>query len=158
RRGGRQGGRLRISRTQARGGAGRRHRTRGAARGQGQRAGQDRRRRAVGREHRPRSVPPAGGVDAPTEGVVTGARGPMTPAGVLLAALAAAGALPATAEAQKFPTGPITYIVPLAAGSTTDVAARTIAQRVSQAMGARIVVENKPGASTMLGSAAVAKA
>jgi tripartite-type tricarboxylate transporter receptor subunit TctC len=60
--------------------------------------------------------------------------------------------------AQKFPSRPITYVVPLAAGSTTDVAARLIAQRVSQATGASIVVENKPGASTMLGSAAVAKA
>jgi tripartite-type tricarboxylate transporter receptor subunit TctC len=60
--------------------------------------------------------------------------------------------------AQKFPSRPITYVVPLAAGSTTDVAARRIAQRVSQTTGINIVVENKPGASTMLGSAAVAKA
>jgi tripartite-type tricarboxylate transporter receptor subunit TctC len=59
--------------------------------------------------------------------------------------------------AQKFPARPITYVVPLAAGSTTDVAARLIAQRVSQATGISIIVENKPGASTMLGSAAVAK-
>jgi tripartite-type tricarboxylate transporter receptor subunit TctC len=61
------------------------------------------------------------------------------------------------AAAQKFPSRPITYVVPLAAGSTTDVAARLIAQRVSQSTGASIVVENKPGASTMIGSAAVAK-
>ena len=59
---------------------------------------------------------------------------------------------------QKFPSRPITYVVPLAAGSTTDVAARLIAQRVSQSLGVNIVIENKPGASTMLGSAAVAKA
>jgi tripartite-type tricarboxylate transporter receptor subunit TctC len=62
------------------------------------------------------------------------------------------------AQAQKFPSRPITYVVPLAAGSTTDVAARLIAQRVSQSMGVNIVVENRPGASTMIGSAAVAKA
>src|SRR5215510_7922352 len=62
------------------------------------------------------------------------------------------------AQAQSFPSRPITYVVPLAAGSTTDVAARLIAQRVSQSLGVNIVVENKPGASTMLGSAAVAKA
>jgi tripartite-type tricarboxylate transporter receptor subunit TctC len=66
--------------------------------------------------------------------------------------------LPSGAQAQKYPTRPITYVVPLAAGSTTDVAARLIAQRVSQSMGANIVVENRPGASTMLGSSAVAKA
>jgi tripartite-type tricarboxylate transporter receptor subunit TctC len=48
--------------------------------------------------------------------------------------------------------------VPLAAGSTTDVAARLIAQRVAPLLGAQIVIENKPGASTMLGSAQVAKA
>jgi tripartite-type tricarboxylate transporter receptor subunit TctC len=77
-----------------------------------------------------------------------------------LAGLAAAIALwPASdARAQKFPSRPITYVVPLAAGSTTDVAARLIAQRVSQSLGANIIIENKPGASTMLGSAAVAKA
>jgi tripartite-type tricarboxylate transporter receptor subunit TctC len=62
------------------------------------------------------------------------------------------------APAQKFPGRPITYVVPLAAGSTTDVAARLIAQRVSASLGVNIVIENKPGASTMLGSAAVAKA
>src|SRR5688572_1384611 len=62
------------------------------------------------------------------------------------------------ARAQKFPSRAITYVVPLAAGSTTDVAARLIAQRVSQSLGVNIVVENKPGASTMIGSSAVAKA
>ena len=62
------------------------------------------------------------------------------------------------AQPHKFPSRPITYVVPLAAGSTTDVAARLIAQRVSQSLGVNIVIENKPGASTMLGSAAVAKA
>jgi tripartite-type tricarboxylate transporter receptor subunit TctC len=62
------------------------------------------------------------------------------------------------AQAQKYPSRAITYVVPLAAGSTTDVAARLIAQRVSQSLGVNIVVENKPGASTMIGSSAVAKA
>ncbi|MGZ3412209.1 MAG: Bug family tripartite tricarboxylate transporter substrate binding protein, partial [Xanthobacteraceae bacterium] len=62
------------------------------------------------------------------------------------------------AAAQKFPSRNIQFIVPLAAGSTTDVAARLIAQRVAASLGRSIVVENKPGASTMLGSAAVAKA
>ena len=72
--------------------------------------------------------------------------------------VAIACAAPAQAQAQKFPSRPITYVVPLAAGSTTDVAARLIAQRVSQSLGVNIIIENKPGASTMLGSAAVARA
>jgi tripartite-type tricarboxylate transporter receptor subunit TctC len=72
--------------------------------------------------------------------------------------LAAAASLAQPAAAQKFPARNIQFVVPLAAGSTTDVAARLIAQRVAVSLGAQIVVENKPGASTMLGSAAVAKA
>jgi tripartite-type tricarboxylate transporter receptor subunit TctC len=78
---------------------------------------------------------------------------------LLAFAAALAAVLPASeATAQKFPSRSITYVVPLAAGSTTDVAARLIAQRVSQSLGVNIIIENKPGASTMLGSAAVAKA
>jgi tripartite-type tricarboxylate transporter receptor subunit TctC len=65
---------------------------------------------------------------------------------------------PVAAQAQGFPSRPIELVVPLAPGSTTDVAARLLAQRVSQTLGAQIVVENKPGAGSMLGSAAVAKA
>jgi tripartite-type tricarboxylate transporter receptor subunit TctC len=62
-----------------------------------------------------------------------------------------------TALAQKFPSRTIQYVVPLAAGSTTDVAARLLAQRVGQTLSAQIVIDNKPGASTMVGSAYVAK-
>jgi tripartite-type tricarboxylate transporter receptor subunit TctC len=67
-------------------------------------------------------------------------------------------ATPATSQDQKFPSRTIQYVVPLAAGSTTDVAARHIAQRVSSVLGWQIVVDNRPGASTMVGSAMVAKA
>lgn len=74
-----------------------------------------------------------------------------------LIAFVTLAALAAPAAAQTFPNRPITYVVPLAAGSTTDVAARLIAQKVSQATGVQIVVENKPGASTMIGSQLVAK-
>jgi tripartite-type tricarboxylate transporter receptor subunit TctC len=73
-------------------------------------------------------------------------------------ALALSPCAHAQSQAQKFPSRAITYVVPLAAGSTTDVAARLIAQRVSQSLGVNIVIENKPGASTMIGSSAVAKA
>src|SRR4051812_17177209 len=76
-------------------------------------------------------------------------------AGVLgLAVVNAAG----VAEAQKFPAGGFQFVLPLAGGYTTDVAARMIAQRVAQTLDAKIIVENRPGSSTMLGSAMVAKA
>ena len=60
--------------------------------------------------------------------------------------------------AQTFPSRPIELIVPLAPGSITDAAARIFALRASQTLGAQVVIENKPGAGSMLGSAAVAKA
>ena len=56
------------------------------------------------------------------------------------------------APAQKFPARAIQFVVPLAAGSTTDVAARMIAQRVAQTLDAQIIIENRPGSSTMLES------
>jgi tripartite-type tricarboxylate transporter receptor subunit TctC len=77
---------------------------------------------------------------------------------VALACFAVAALVTPARAQQGFPSRPITYVVPLAAGSTTDVAARLIAQKVTATTGAQIIVENKPGASTMLGSQAVAKA
>jgi tripartite-type tricarboxylate transporter receptor subunit TctC len=79
---------------------------------------------------------------------------------LVLASLSAGMSLahPAHAQAQRYPSRNITFVVPLAAGSTTDVAARLIAQRASLTLGTAIIIENKPGASTMLGSATVAKA
>jgi tripartite-type tricarboxylate transporter receptor subunit TctC len=74
----------------------------------------------------------------------------------LLAVLASLASL--AAQAQTFPSRTIELIVPLAPGSTTDAAARLLAQRASQTLGVQIVVESKPGAGSMLGSAAVAKA
>jgi tripartite-type tricarboxylate transporter receptor subunit TctC len=79
------------------------------------------------------------------------------PWSVALVALACSFAS-ALAYGQGLSGRPITLVVPLAAGSTTDVAARLLAQKVTQVTGQQIVVENKPGASTMLGSQAVARA
>jgi tripartite-type tricarboxylate transporter receptor subunit TctC len=76
-----------------------------------------------------------------------------------LACLAALGsaALPLRAQ-TKWPSKPITYVVPFAAGGTTDVLARTFGQRLSVLLGQPVVVENKPGAGGNVGSAFVAKA
>ncbi|AOZ03373.1 MFS transporter [Cupriavidus sp. USMAHM13] len=69
-------------------------------------------------------------------------------------------ALPATqAHAQdKWPSKPINYVVPFAAGGTTDVLGRLIGQRLSVALGQPVVVENRAGAGGNIGSDYVAKA
>jgi len=72
-------------------------------------------------------------------------------------ALLLAAALPLSAMAQ-FPTKPITFIVPFAAGSATDQIGRAIGQGVTEQTGQAVVIENKPGASAMIGAAAGARA
>src|SRR5688572_28159101 len=63
------------------------------------------------------------------------------------------------AQAQdKWPSKPITYVVPFAPGGTTDVLARLIGQKLGVALGTTIVVENKAGAGGNLGSEFVARA
>src|SRR6516225_9082995 len=51
-----------------------------------------------------------------------------------------------SAWAQAYPTRPITMIVPLAAGSTSDVVARLVGERMGTALGQPIIIENVPGA------------
>ncbi|WP_316157095.1 tripartite tricarboxylate transporter substrate binding protein BugD [Cupriavidus sp. BIC8F] len=75
------------------------------------------------------------------------------------AALAIATAAAATpALAQAWPTKPITWIVPFAAGGPTDALARTIAERVSREVGQSIIIENSPGAGGTVGAAKAARA
>jgi tripartite-type tricarboxylate transporter receptor subunit TctC len=62
------------------------------------------------------------------------------------------------AQAQSYPTRPITAIIPFAGGSASDVVSRILFERMSRAMGKPIVVENRPGAGGNTGTAAVAKA
>ncbi|MGE4242524.1 tripartite tricarboxylate transporter substrate binding protein [Ramlibacter sp.] len=77
-----------------------------------------------------------------------------------LAAFAAAALLaPLAAHAQgAYPTKPIRVIVPFPAGSTTDIIARAIADKMGQSMGQQLVIENRGGASGTIGQAAVAAA
>ena len=56
--------------------------------------------------------------------------------------------------ADAFPSRPIRLLVPLGAGSTTDIVARTIAERASQRLGQPIVVENKQGAGGVVATQA----
>ena len=60
--------------------------------------------------------------------------------------------------AQTYPSRPIRLIVPYAAGGGTDISARVIAQHMAESMGQPVIVDNKPGAGTLLGTTIVAKA
>jgi tripartite-type tricarboxylate transporter receptor subunit TctC len=74
---------------------------------------------------------------------------------VRLAAIIAALTLFGSANAQNFPDHPITMIVPFAAGGSSDVIARTVAEQMGAALGQTIIIENIGGAG---GSIALAKA
>ena len=68
-------------------------------------------------------------------------------------------AISCTALAQSnWPSGPVKLIVPFGPGSTPDIAARVVAERLSPRIGQPVIVENKAGASGNLGTDAVAKA
>ena len=67
------------------------------------------------------------------------------------------GATDVRAQA-KYPDHPVKVVVGFTAGGGTDVAARIIAQKLSEAMGQTFVVENKAGASGLIASQEVAKA
>ncbi len=75
----------------------------------------------------------------------------------LLASLALLGLGP-NAQAQNWPSKPISLIVPFPSGGTTDVLARAVGQELSAALGQPVVVESKPGAGSTLGADYVAKA
>ena len=60
------------------------------------------------------------------------------------------------AAQQPYPSRPIHFIVPFAAGGGSDVVARTLSQRLAQQLGQPVVVENKPGAGATLGANLVA--
>lgn len=61
------------------------------------------------------------------------------------------------AGAQAFPQKPIRWVVPFAPGGASDALARALAEKLGSSMGARILVDNKPGANGNIGSAQVAK-
>src|SRR5436189_2634417 len=75
--------------------------------------------------------------------------------------VAGACALPAVsrvARAQGYPTRPVRVIVPFAPAGTTDILARLIGQWLSERLGQQFVIENRPGASTIIGTEAVVRA
>ena len=74
---------------------------------------------------------------------------------------AGAAALPAVSRfawAQAYPSRPVRVIVPFAPAGTTDIAARLMGQWLSERLGQPFVIENRPGASTTIGTEAVVRA
>jgi tripartite-type tricarboxylate transporter receptor subunit TctC len=74
------------------------------------------------------------------------------------AALALALAAAAPAAAQNYPSKPIELVVPFVAGGTTDTAARMIGQRLNEKWGQPVIVSNRPGGGSSIGTNIVAKA
>ncbi len=75
-----------------------------------------------------------------------------------LVALAALTAGTGAAVAQTFPTKPVRIVVPFAPGGGTDIVARIMGPKLSQALGQPVIIENRPGAGGTTGSEFVAKA
>ena len=75
---------------------------------------------------------------------------------MLISAFLSVTALPALG-ANSYPNRPVRMIIPSGAGGITDIVGRTIAPKLTDALGQQVVVDNRPGASGVLGSTIVAK-
>ena len=69
-----------------------------------------------------------------------------------LAACALVSALPTGAAFAAYPERLVKIVVPFAPGGGTDVVARTLAQEMSKDLGVSVIIENKPGAGTIIGT------
>ena len=74
------------------------------------------------------------------------------------ALLALALALPVASHAQDYPTHAVTIVVAFAPGASSDIVARTFGARLAERLGKPFIVENKPGAGSVIAASAVAKA
>ena len=68
----------------------------------------------------------------------------------LLISAAFAGLLAAPAQADNYPSRPVTIVVPFAAGGGSDLLARLVAQHLEEKLGKPFIIENRPGAATTL--------
>lgn len=76
----------------------------------------------------------------------------------LLGSAAALAVAPSVARAQAFPDKPIRFVVPYAPGGATDTSARIAAEYLTTKFGQQVLVDNKPGGGTIIGTEIVAKA
>src|SRR5690348_4190883 len=74
------------------------------------------------------------------------------------AAIVAAIMLPCAAQSETYPSRSITMIVPFAPGGPADVLGRLIGQKMGEDLGQQVIVDNRPGANTIIAAQAVAKA
>jgi tripartite-type tricarboxylate transporter receptor subunit TctC len=74
-----------------------------------------------------------------------------------LLALVCVGLVPLANAQSPYPAKPIRLVVPFPAGGTTDILAREVAQKLTEAWGQSVVVDNRPGAGGNIGSELVAK-
>lgn len=81
-----------------------------------------------------------------------------TPCLLLLAISFCASPWIAGAHAQSFPSRPMRLVVPFTPGGTTDILARVVGQKTTEALGAQMLIDNRPGAAGIIGADAVAKA
>ena len=78
---------------------------------------------------------------------------------LILALILSLTLIPASSRAQEsYPSRPVRLIVGFAAGSSGDVAARIVSNKLSQLLGQPVIVENRPGASSMIATDYVARA
>ncbi|MFT4192068.1 MAG: tripartite tricarboxylate transporter substrate binding protein [Comamonas sp.] len=82
----------------------------------------------------------------------------MTALGAWGASASPLGLSLAHAADERWPTRPITYVVPFTPGGSTDVIGRVLAEKLGQRLGQPVVVDNKPGAAGAVGASFVAKA
>jgi tripartite-type tricarboxylate transporter receptor subunit TctC len=75
----------------------------------------------------------------------------------LLAALAASGVAGA-AQAQAFPSGRVTFVVPFPPGASTDISTRIVADKLTQMWGQPVLIDNKGGANGIIAAEAVMRA
>src|SRR5829696_7904261 len=79
-------------------------------------------------------------------------------AAALAIAVSTFGAAAQSASAADWPKGPVRIVVPYGPGSTPDIIARIVGDKLAKRTGQPVVVDNKPGAAGNLGTDAIAKA